>query len=50
MKDLLDGNPSDKTRSAAEKKAEDCLMKCADTHIALIPNMVKRIRNSMNCK
>lgn len=52
VRDLLPtvGSPSPDQERIAKKAAEECLVKCCDTHEKLIPKLVSRLRASLgNC-
>lgn len=50
IKDTLPDSPTVQQQEQAQKRAEECLMRCADSHITLIPPIAKRLRATMNCK
>ena len=50
IKDSLPDSPSPQQQEQAQRRAEECLMRCEDSHITLIPPIVKRLRAAMNCK
>ncbi|KAF6020051.1 hypothetical protein EB796_021644 [Bugula neritina] len=46
--DKLGANPSEKERQQASLALDKCALKCVDTHLAMLPNVFKRIKESIN--
>ena len=44
VKDKIGPNTAESDMPKFRKQLESCVVKCADTHIGLIPNMEKKIK------
>ncbi|KAF8774737.1 protein FAM136A-like [Argiope bruennichi] len=50
IRDKVTPSTTEAEVSAFKKDFESCVVKCADTHIALIPSMLKRIKEVLQSK
>ncbi|XP_074641576.1 protein FAM136A-like [Tubulanus polymorphus] len=48
IRDKLGPNTSDVDSSKLRKEMEACVLKCADSHAGLLPNMMKKIKETLN--
>ena len=47
--DTMSVNPTQEERERATKRAETCLLQCADNNIPLIKKMVERFKQQHGC-
>ena len=49
-RDMVPPNASQQDMSKVQRRAESCLMKCADDNVSRIPQLIDRFRRSLgNC-
>ena len=48
IKDKIGANTNESQMSSFTSQFEKCVVKCADTHIDLIPNMLKKMKEAIN--